>query len=272
MTNPLYFSKITLRKSAPISKLRELSYDGYAPHKTIWQLLSRSPTQERDFLFRYDIEPRSGLPRFYVVSCQEAKDTSGLWDIQTKPYLVQEPEKPSLFTLGDQFRFSLRVNPTKSVDATELREYKEQGGKPRNESKTQDHKTRRVDVIWDARCKALERDPRPPDERSWTNDGVVLEAATQWLSERATRPKHELGFELVPDTLLVERYERALHPKHQRQGVRSREDFSNAKKFSTLDLAGLLKVTDVEKFQQTLTNGIGHGKAFGCGLLLIRRV
>jgi len=271
MTEPLFFSKITLRESAPISKLRELLHDGYAPHKTVWQLLSHSPDQQRDFLFRFDLEPRSGLPRFYVVSRQQAQDASGLWDVQTKPYLVQQPDEPPLFRIGDTFRFSLRVNPTKTIDANDLREYKEQNGKPRNESKTHDRKTRRVDVIWDARCKARERDPRHAHERSWTNDGVILEAATTWLSERATRPKQELGFELVPNTLLVERYERALHPKHQHQGVRSREDFSQAKKLSTLDLVGVLKVTDEKKFRQTLTSGFGHGKAFGCGLLLIRR-
>ncbi|MBL7991011.1 MAG: type I-E CRISPR-associated protein Cas6/Cse3/CasE [Candidatus Kapabacteria bacterium] len=268
MSSPLFFSRITLRESAPISTLRTLMHDGYAPHKTVWQLLSHSPEQKRNFLFRYDIEPQSGLPRFYVVSEQKAHDTSGLWNIESKPYLQPtEPNKP-LFALGDTFSFSLRVNPTKTVETNELREYKNQGGRPTNERKDKDHKTRRVDVIWDARCKAKERDPRPPEERSWTNDEVLLEAATHWLSERTPR----LGFELCPNTLLIEQYQRDLHPKHQRQAVRSREDFSKAKKFSTLDITGLLRVTDTDTFHTVLAKGIGHGKAFGCGLLLIRRL
>ncbi|MCU0425530.1 MAG: type I-E CRISPR-associated protein Cas6/Cse3/CasE [Candidatus Kapabacteria bacterium] len=237
MTNPLYFSKITLRESAPISKLRELSYDGYAPHKTIWQLLSRSPTQERDFLFRYDIEPRSGLPRFYVVSCQEAKDTSGLWDIQTKPYLVQEPEKPSLFTLGDQFRFSLRVNPT--FDKSD-----------RSKKQKQRH-----DLI----CHLRKQLPKNAHgEREEPHAATEHRACKEWLERKTT-----LGFRLVnPDeSLLVEQYDQ-LRFKHKDQTTI----------LSRVDMSGVLEVTDVKKFWDNLTKGIGHGKAFGCGLLLIRRV
>ena len=42
--------------------------------------------------------------------------------------------------------------------------------------------------------------------------------------------------------------------------------------YSTLDFAGILEVTDPERFQNTLFNGIGPAKGFGCGLLLVRRV
>jgi CRISPR system Cascade subunit CasE len=33
---------------------------------------------------------------------------------------------------------------------------------------------------------------------------------------------------------------------------------------------GLLRVTDQESFKLAVYNGIGHGKAFGCGLITIR--
>ena len=39
-----------------------------------------------------------------------------------------------------------------------------------------------------------------------------------------------------------------------------------------LDIAGTLAVTDADKLVQTLMNGVGPAKAFGCGLLLVRRV
>jgi len=41
---------------------------------------------------------------------------------------------------------------------------------------------------------------------------------------------------------------------------------------STVDFAGQLTVTDPVALKQALFDGIGHAKAFGCGLLLVRRV
>lgn len=35
---------------------------------------------------------------------------------------------------------------------------------------------------------------------------------------------------------------------------------------------GLLRITDADAFRETLTRGIGPAKAFGCGLMLVRRV
>jgi len=236
MTKQFYFSKITLRESVPISALRHLLHDGYAPHKTVWQLLSHSPDQERDFLFRFDVEPQSGLPRFYVVSRHEAKDTSGLWDVQTKPYLAHEPEKPPLFTLGDTFRFSLRVNPT--FDKSD-----------RSKKQKQRH-----DLICHLR-KQLPKNAYGVREESHAT--TEHRACKEWLERKTT-----LGFRLMnPDeSLLVEQYDQ-LRFKHKDQTTI----------LSRVDMSGILEVTDVAKFWDNLTKGIGHGKAFGCGLLLIRR-
>jgi CRISPR system Cascade subunit CasE len=41
--------------------------------------------------------------------------------------------------------------------------------------------------------------------------------------------------------------------------------------FSSLDFAGCLTVTDVERFQNSLFHGVGPAKGFGCGLLLVKR-
>ena len=41
---------------------------------------------------------------------------------------------------------------------------------------------------------------------------------------------------------------------------------------STLDFEGELRVTDPEAFLSALSNGIGPAKAFGCGLMLVRRL
>ena len=39
-----------------------------------------------------------------------------------------------------------------------------------------------------------------------------------------------------------------------------------------LDLEGLLEIRDPERFLAALAQGFGRAKAFGCGLMLIRRV
>lgn len=41
--------------------------------------------------------------------------------------------------------------------------------------------------------------------------------------------------------------------------------------YGAIDFVGTLKVVDVELFKKALINGIGKSKAFGCGLILIRR-
>ena len=40
---------------------------------------------------------------------------------------------------------------------------------------------------------------------------------------------------------------------------------------SSVDLSGTLEVTDPNLFVSALVKGVGRGKAFGCGLLLVRR-
>jgi len=84
------------------------------------------------------------------------------------------------------------------------------------------------------------------------------EAGGAWLRQRAA--KH--GFSLSPDSLSVEAYQQhRIHKRGGKQPIR----------YSTLDFSGLLTIEDVEHFRQVLMQGIGPAKAFGCGLLLVRR-
>jgi hypothetical protein len=41
-------------------------------------------------------------------------------------------------------------------------------------------------------------------------------------------------------------------------------------RFSTVDLSGRLRVVNSEALGSALRDGIGHGKAFGCGLMMLR--
>ncbi len=42
--------------------------------------------------------------------------------------------------------------------------------------------------------------------------------------------------------------------------------------FSTMDFSGILTLTDTDRFLGALRSGIGPAKAFGCGMLMVRRV
>jgi len=64
------------------------------------------------------------------------------------------------------------------------------------------------------------------------------------------------GFSVDTTSLSVDGYE-----QHREDGRLT---------FSTVDFTGILTVQDAGRFSQALFNGVGHAKAFGCGLLLIR--
>ena len=81
----------------------------------------------------------------------------------------------------------------------------------------------------------------------------------QWLMDRAAR----CGFALAaqhdgePNLKL-----------HRRQTVSFKRG-THAVTLTTVTYDGVLEVADVDAFRQALTLGIGHAKAYGCGLLTI---
>jgi len=58
---------------------------------------------------------------------------------------------------------------------------------------------------------------------------------------------------------------------YQQQSGRKKSS-NKAIRHSTLDFTGTLSVVEPEKFIQALYKGIGPAKAFGCGLMLVRRI
>lgn len=71
------------------------------------------------------------------------------------------------------------------------------------------------------------------------------------------------GFQLQSETLVVENTQ-----VHQV----IKPDDPNHRTFTSVDLRGRLQVTDAEVFtREVLFKGLGRSKAFGCGLLLVKR-
>lgn len=145
--------------------------------------------------------------------------------------VVAKPFAPRLYP-GERIRFSLRANPVR-----------QQGNS-------------RVDAVYDAfareRTEAKASGNSPPERLQ-----VAHAVGREWLARRAPR----LGLRLDGDTVAATAYEtaRVIRP--------------GGKPFtlSILDLTGEAEVTDPQALTRGLPAGIGKGKAYGCGMMLIAR-
>ena len=133
---------------------------------------------------------------------------------------------------GDQLLFALRANPVISRPTAP--------GQP----------SRRHDVVMD-RLRTL-----PQKQRAAARLDTAIEAGREWLR----RQGEANGFACVGD-VGVDGYEPVRIPRDGGQDAR----------FSRLDFTGRLTVTDPAAFLHRLATGFGRARAFGCGLMLIRR-
>jgi CRISPR system Cascade subunit CasE len=142
---------------------------------------------------------------------------------------------PRLYT-GQRLAFTLRANPV--VTRKHLSGARKRHDVVMDLKKQRDWKT----------THSSEREPLYE---------LVQEAAETWLSPRLDQHGAKL------ETLCAEGY---LQHKNHKRGQ------SGSIRYSTLDLSGTLTVIEPEAFVNTLYHGIGPAKAFGCGLLLVRRI
>lgn len=153
-----------------------------------------------------------------------------------RPHPLFDPPEIKEFapklTKGDRLAFALRANATKD--------------------RARATRNRRVDLVMDLLQGV------PKSERANARPGLAEQAATEWI----TRQGAAHGFE--PETLLVEGYSVVKLP---------RKDGSRAQyaRLGLLDITGTLTVTEPESFTIRLGQGFGRARAFGCGLMLIRR-
>ena len=136
---------------------------------------------------------------------------------------------------GEKLCFALRVNPT--IDRRES-----------NRSRSV-----RSDVIMH-QLKAVKH-----GERSLLRDSTAREATLAWLKAQGLRS----GFVLddVEQSFRVDGYDQVRLPRDKGKPIL----------FSRIDIEGLLIVTDPSSFVSKVIKGFGKAKAFGCGLMLIRR-
>ncbi|NLB53937.1 MAG: type I-E CRISPR-associated protein Cas6/Cse3/CasE [Syntrophomonadaceae bacterium] len=96
-----------------------------------------------------------------------------------------------------------------------------------------------------------------PAKRGKVYAHVTAEQQKQWLFERAAK----YGFVLNEDSFNVVQRE---VKKFKRQ--------NNVVTLGIATFEGILEVKDAELFRRSLTDGIGRGKAYGCGLLTVARM
>jgi len=234
----MYFSLIEPAEGAERDAAFDRLHGPYAEHQWLWTFFPAPEGTPRDFLFRR-MDGDTGS-RFYVVSARGPKATSRVWDIRTRPYA------PQLHT-GQRLRFDVRVNPV----VASMRD-----GKSRRDDVVMHEKKRLVQeknlgrwADWKGAEKPAEYD-------------LVQSVCTRWLCgalEGRTSRAELAGFSVVDGTLAADAY-----TQHE-GGMKS-------VRFSTVSLSGELEVLDPERLVSTLHRGLGRGKAFGCGLLMVRPV
>jgi len=158
--------------------------------------------------------------------------------VAAEGWLVEsKPYKP-MISKGQALAFTLRVNPTVT-------------------RKSDTGKRQRHDVVMNEKHKigfsqlAADKRPSMPE--------LIQLSGEKWLSSRSEKQ----GFEIAEQGFMVESYD---------QHRSTKRGNSNPIRYSTMDLTGVLRVTDPEQFTESLLKGIGPAKAFGCGLLLVRRL
>lgn len=169
----------------------------------------------------------------YTVLSRRAPDHSPFFDPpQTKTY---EPDLRS----GDYLNFVLRANATRTVKS----EQAAQNGKP---------KRKHIDLVMDALYKVA------PEKRADQRAEFAQKVAQTWLTAQG----EQHGFDC--QSCQVESYVTRALPTYQ--GRRKGQP-----QFGILDLHGTIEITDPNKFLDKLISGFGRARAFGCGLMLIRR-
>lgn len=247
-----YFSKVELDLSQRAARESLLELDNpYREHQLLWQLFPG--VAKRDFLFARASE---GQPTYYLVSASKPLARTPACIVQTRDYQPQ-------LAVGEELSFKLKANPV-SVNKTPRTpqqhqawlENRKREGLPEKDPNHVFSRRIRHDVVMQAK-RDLGWKSLPEHERPLLAE-LAQQAGTQWLSER--EPAN--GFRLHPESLRVDGY---FQHRFTKKG-------SGLIRFSSLEFEGVLTVTDPGLFvEKALFSGIGPAKAFGCGLMLVRR-
>lgn len=284
----MYLSRIRLRADIASTQLPLLLKDrqGYGLHRLFWDLFSDGDNHQRNFLFREEIAgeqlanpgKRKAAPVYYVLSKNLPLSESALFDVDSKTY------QPKL-AVGDRLAFKLRVNAVVSragkrhdivMDQQQSWLHQQlQGLGLELKGPKKELKARLLDNAGDAQvdewktiikngpfAQKLEQSLGRSDSMEWAIKTIVEKRIHTWWRDKGERLGFEVaGFDNGEPILESVAYQKHHLPEKAQQAG-----------FNSLDLCGEVIVKDVDEFQKLLLRGIGPAKAFGCGLMLIRRL
>jgi CRISPR system Cascade subunit CasE len=274
----------------------------YNVHIDLWKAFTpkKNDGDPQPFLYRFDLNQKATTihPRILVLSNEEPD-----WErsFQDKKYLSESPVIKPLSGLdfikeGALFRFSLLANPTqKIIDYRKL--FKEElKGYPETYSRKQ-HKEymegkRKLEELINSlptekkdAFRLEKKENNPKQFKNMKKVGIYEESEQiEWLRRQGNNPKIKEtngGYELLDAK--VEDRKGNEHPIYSAYSFESEmvKVFKKDKetkielppiKLHTVHFTGILRVTNTDAFKKAYTKGIGSGKAFGCGMLLLARV
>lgn len=215
----------------------------YRDHQLIWKLFPDDADHPRDFLFRAETGFSDGRAShasvYYLVSARRPQAWHADVQLLTKSYAPQ-------LQAGELVQFSLRANPTIS------------------RAGANGARSKRHDVLMHAKTLA-----RAQGLSADAMHAQITQAACHWLQQRAPL----WGLQLDLPSLQLEPYRQ--HRLYSKGREKPREIL-----FSSVDYQGLAEVSDPVRLAAVLTGqasaqagaSLGHAQAFGCGLLLVKRL
>lgn len=230
----LYLDLLRLPSDCP--RWRHL--DPYQAHQLIWKAFPGLPRGDRPFLFSLD---KHGAYYSLLVQSDRPSDWSFLTDDVDRDSKTVDPSRVPTET---PLRFFLRANPTAA-----RRGYR-------------DGKTRRVavgtnpELVFRQMGQPELTPTSPEDVARWRDDELKT-----WLRRQGER----YGFSVDPETVQP-------GPIVQKRLVRNENGRPNGKPmiFHEVEFTGVLRISDLDEFRIGWSKGLGRGKAFGYGLLMIR--
>jgi CRISPR system Cascade subunit CasE len=289
----MYFSRVSIHpeffKSAQSGK--SPVQDSYRVHQRLWQLFTKE--KKRTFIYREEIAreqvgTRAGVrgePVYYLVSNAKPVTDNSIFKVENREYT------PKL-EVGDKLQFDLRANPVitrngckhdvvmdaqRSLLLSLCRKFNLQQYLPPVPQKGDfksvliTHGGRKLDnELTDILQNDLHYAERLQssldlrDKLNWSLRAVIDKALAEWLVKKANNH----GFRLCRDNDKQYKLQNSgycWHSLAKKTGKRGKTGFSS------VDFTGEIEVIDVDIFLAALFTGIGRSKAFGCGLLLVKR-
>jgi len=306
MNKKLYLTELQLnfRSQAAINWIR----NPYKVHQRLWMAMPEAVKEEQKdkdkrkikdreappFLFRLEPEfIRNGraCPRILVQSQFQADWEMAFDETDKIKFLADSGIQTktidtNIFGKDMALQFDIVLNPTKKIKnyrllfQEQLKEYPEKYSR-RHHDLYLKGKEKLAEL---AKTVAKETREKLPSVRIGIYDE---QNQIEWLKKQGNRSEvaennahSDAGFEILKVEIKNENddlnYNDSIYRKvnHQQKAKKKNGDnvIDQDITYLTVNFSGILRVTDPEKFRQTLFNGIGRAKAFGCGLLLLKRI